>query len=395
MSLIALILLATMPLLPATPAGTQWYPHGYNKALRDAGHTGQLVMIALLPEWSEYSNRVADETFTDPRVAEGVADLIPVKFERDDAHLRQVAKLYNIENFPAIVFVDHRGRVEDLIEGFIPADPMLEQLARITQGIGTVSAHQAAVDSDGEDMQARWELLDMLRNVRDWRRAETVEHSIRHDDPDSQTLAGSRLERQELWNHVWASLESEDDEPDYSTLLAHYQTRSDANVRLDGWFELGNVCAGREDMSGARSAFMTAWNDVSEDRVANVGTSLVKFFMGEDQGKLNREEQAWALATAQAAVSSAHSICEAQGTGSKTDGDAYANDDEGDESKMSEDDQKYFLAERLSLLAKAQSRFAPKRQRKQLAVASAKQCVELLPEEEGFQELLDEMLALR
>lgn len=389
---LALTMLFPSPaLFPPPPGGTDWYADGYNRALRDARVSEQLVMVALLPEWSDYSNRVAEETFGDPRVAEACADLIAVKQSADDAALASLSRLFNIEDYPAIVFVDARGNVEDLIEGFIPADAMLEQLARITAGIGTVSAHQADVDRDPEDSLARWTLLDMLRNVRDEKRAAKLEAAIRADDPDAQTFAGARLAREALWEAAYAHLEHDGDAPDDSALVAHVESRADPAVRRDGWFEIGNARAGREDMAGAREAFHVAWLECDEAVAGRVGASLVHFLMSDEQGELSRDEREWALSMARTAVELAEVRCErAKDDALALDGDGADGAKDGDGGWSPEQQ----LAENLGLLARAQSMFAPERERKHLAVATAQRCVELAPEEEGYRHLLEEMLAL-
>ena len=389
MSLTALLL--TLLLAPAAPApadGPAWYAGSYNTALRDARVGDQLVLLALLPEWSDYSRQVDQETFADPRVVAATADLVCVRYTQDDAKLRQVSRLFNIENYPALVFVDGKGRVEDLVEGFIPAEPLLEQLARITAGVGTVGDHQARVDEAPDDLDRQHALLTMLRNVRDWSRAEQVAAAIRQADPEAQTPAGSRLAREALWQQVWAAAEHDGGTPDLAPVLEHVESRAEPRTRFEGWNEVANTLAGQGDAHGARHAFHTAWTAMDGEPSGSWAASVASWMLNDESAELSHDERAFTLALAEFAVSATEQTCEA-GEACK-DGACIA---EG--CGLSEEQHDSYAAERLALLASAQLTCAPHDQAATLAAATLERCVALAPESHEYRAMLDELVARR
>jgi hypothetical protein len=389
-ALILTLLFAAAPVAPSPtpPSEVDWYEHGYNKALRDARVGDQLVLVALVPEWSDYSRQVAEETFTDPRVAEAMGDLVCLKYEVDDAHLRQVSKIYNVENFPAIVFANSKGKIEDLIQGYIPPEPMLEQLERITAGVGTVGDHQREVDQNPDDLEKQFALMGMLQNVLDWRRAEKVERAIRNADPEAQTTAGARLVMGDIWQEVYASMESDDAALDVEPAVEFLESRREPRVRFQGWQDVGNKLAGHGDLKGARGAYMAAYENADDDLSGDWAADVARWFLSDEQPDLDADERVFTLELAERSVNSVVAYCEAHADGKSAEGD-------GDGYELSEADQDSWLADRLGLLAKAQLHCAPDREAVTLAVATARRCVELQPESEDYQAMLDELVAMR
>jgi hypothetical protein len=391
-ALIMTLLFAAAPVAPSPtpPSEVDWYEHGYNKALRDARVGDQLVLVALVPEWSDYSRQVAEETFTDPRVAAAMGDLVCLKYEVDDAHLRQVSKIYNVENFPAIVFANSKGKIEDLIQGYIPPEPMLEQLERITAGVGTVGDHQSQVDENPDDLEKQFALMGMLQNVLDWRRAEKVERAIRNADPEAQTTAGARLVMGDIWQEVYAGMESDDTPLDVEPAVDFLESRREPRVRFQGWQDVGNKLAGHGDMKGARGAYMAAYENAADDLSGDWAADVARWFLSDEQPDLDADERVFTLELAEMSVNSVEAYCEAHADGKPAKGDG-----DGDGYELSEADQDSWLADRLGLLAKAQLHCAPDREAMKLAKATLQRCVELQPESEDYQAMLDELVAMR
>lgn len=272
-----------------------WYENGFNRALRDARVGEQLVLVALLPDWSDYARQVHEDRFADPRVVSSTGDLLCLKYTKDDANLRQVAELYNVENFPSLLFVDSKGRIEDLIEGYIPADALLEQLARISAGEGTVSDHQAQVDEAPEDLERQWALMDVLRNVRDWRRADKVKAQIQSADPEGQTPAGSRLVRQGIGSEIFAAVKSDGQALELEPVLVHVSSRTEPRMRFEGWNDVANTLAGQGDIGGARDAFRTAFVDADRATAGNWAMSVAGWMLHDEEHELMAADRAFVL----------------------------------------------------------------------------------------------------
>ncbi len=320
------------PALPAalTPApaaeegGVKWFEGTYNGALATAREQETLVLIAFVPDWSEYSRRMLDEVYADSDVGELLGEMVCVKYEGDDLHSRQVSKIYNIETYPSIVFARADGQVEDVIFGFIPIDPLFGEVERIRGGENTVSMFEQVVAEDPDDLERRYALYEKLNNVLAYGRAAEQLDAIRTADPEGETVVGSRLKTQEIWDTIQAA--SDDPERwDLAPLFTHLESLELDAARFEGWAGLGNFHASYGRMAASRDAFAKAWAHVPDDQVMGWGFNVANWIMENDEGDLSLEHQGFVIELSEKAAARAIALGEPDDEGNPAEtGDDYA-----------------------------------------------------------------------
>jgi len=357
----------------AGEAGVAWFEDGFNMAVREAAKRDTLVLIALAPDWSGYSNKLIDETFADERVAAAVGDIVCLKFRVEDSNFQQVRKMFNVEDFPAIVFANGKGRIEDLISGFIPPEPLLEQLERVKRGEGTVGWHRNKVAEAPDDLEQQYNLYSMLLNVSSHREADKVLAGIRTADPKGETRTGARLIFDDVWDEV---KERGGDDPadwDLTPVHEHLSKVKLPAARVDGWNRVGNFHASAGHMGASFDAFMNSWNDISEDGALDFGSSVAWFIMENDEGKLEQRHKDFALhladRVATLATKARDEYVAEHGTPTSEDG--------GDYDK--------WLAGKLDLLVWCQFNYGTSAEATEKALAACRRCIELDPENEEYQ----------
>jgi hypothetical protein len=371
---------APAPPADAAPEQVAWYSGNYNAAVSDARKQGKLLLLAFVPEWSDYSRKLVDETFLDGTVAKELNDLICLMYTEEDNVSRQIIKLYNVEQFPTIVVAEADGKIEDLITGFIPAQPLVGEMRRIKSGNDTVSARRALAEATPTDLNLRWSLADKLKNVNDERRARKVMQSIRAEDPEGRTLAGARVAAQDVWDAIESAAPGGPDTWDIAPMLAHIESLSIDLAAFDGWNAVARFHAGLSRMPEARAAFMRAWTRIPPDQVLNWGNDMGNFFL-EAEDVLTDAEKAFAVEVAERAAVRAVALGdpEAENYGVAFNGTNY----------------NAYLAERLDTVTRCLIEFDPTPAGLDKAQATAERCIELDPDNEEYPGRLEMIKARR
>lgn len=358
--------------------GVTWFEGSYNKALREARSDDRLVFIAFVPPTSDYSTKVLEETLPDAAVGAELADLVCLRFDdEDDARFQQVRRTYNVESYPTFIITNGRGDIEDRIEGFIPVEPMIEQMRRIKRAEGTVSWHRALVDEEPDNLEHQYSLAQMLEGVKDFKTAGKTYDAIRRADPEGRTSTGMRLILNEAWEQV--AHEGGDDRNawDLHPVMERLAGASD-EAAFEGWTGIGNFYAGIDGKLGdSIDAFMVAWQHVPDDSARGWGKGVASFIVENGGDELSPEHQQFALALATRAVE------EAQHTR-----DEYVAENGTTES---EDGGNYdtWLAGHIDVLVWCQMSFG----QHDAAIASCRRTLELDPENAEFQGRLEMLLA--
>ncbi len=364
---------AALVAAPGSPAagdhpGIDWYADGYNRALRAARDGGRLVFIAFVPAWSDYSNKVVDETFADAAVARELEGMVCLQYRDDDVRATQVMKLFNVTTFPTLIVVGSDGRIEDAIFGYIPPAPLVFELQRIKSGNDTVSARQALADASPGDLALRHSLAVKLGDCGDTRRAQRALDSIRRDDPDGATLTGARVKLQDVLQAIAAEQGGTGNIAnwDLTAFEAALGGIELPQARYEGWGQAGDLYFGAGRPEQALAAYRTQWAHVPESGLLASGLELVRR-MTENAAAASAGQNAFVLEVAEEVVARAESL----------EGDAAALA----AADVTEADYPSWLAEHLDALAFAYDAVG----RTDEAIALAGRCLALDPENEEYQ----------
>jgi hypothetical protein len=407
--LLALLALSA-PMATAGDATIEWFGDGYNKAVKAASADDAMMLIAFAPDWSDYSNKLIAETFTSPDVVEALSDVVCLKYTSEGGRMTSLVKRYNIEQFPAIVVAMSNGDIDELITGFIPAEPLLEQLYRIHSEDNTVRSHRKAVEKSPENLEIQYQLAQKLASCNDWRNHDKTIRAIRKADPEGETMGGAKVVVDELMHQIEWPADDSGMEVDLTGVLASIESNASGSVRFEGFSRIANTQANMGHMSGSRHSFMQAFRTVPADLKADWAHDVANFIVNYDEGALSSSEKAFAVKLAYAAVRGAEqtfeelcAVSEAQceedceceeECGDMSEGGKLVDGDGGDggdsDYYASPDDRQAdlnrWLASRMSLLHQIQYRYGngSERERATLAMGTVQRCMELDPENEDY-----------
>jgi hypothetical protein len=364
------------------PTAVQWYEGGYNKALREARKSDSLVFLAFVPDTSNYSKKVVAETFPDEAVAAELSDLVCLIFDNEqDSRFESVRRLFNVETYPTFVIANAKGKIEDRIEGFIPAEPMVEQMQRIKAADGTVGWHRKQVEEEPDDLSHVYSLAQMLDGVRDYKEAKRSYNQIRRVDPKGETAVGARLILNDVWEMVRESGGEDKAQWDLEPVYTHLAEVPSEEAAFQGWTEVGNFYAGQDGRMGdSADAFMHAWEHASEeDSARDWARDVAAFLANQEHGALEDRHGEFAIQLASASVERAQIVC-----------DEYVAENG---STKSEDGGDYnaWVASHVAVLVQCQQAFGSEVD----AALAARRCVELDPENEEYGERFEHLLASR
>ena len=159
--LLALSSTPTAALLAQEPqAGVQWFQGPFFSARGKARAEKKLLAVAFVAQWSDWSKKLEKDTFGDPGVVAALEGLVCYRAEATSREGQRVADKFPVRTYPTVFFVGSDGRPEELIEGYIPPQSFIPELARIRAGQGTRSAYERKVAQDPRDIAARLQLAD-------------------------------------------------------------------------------------------------------------------------------------------------------------------------------------------------------------------------------------------
>ena len=99
----------------------------FTEGLKEASATNKKVLVDVYTDWCGWCKKLDRDVYSDTRVAAALKDVIPVKVNAEKGG-EDVARRYNVEGFPTILFVNASGEVVKRIDGYVDADDMLRTI---------------------------------------------------------------------------------------------------------------------------------------------------------------------------------------------------------------------------------------------------------------------------
>jgi thiol-disulfide isomerase/thioredoxin len=102
-------------------------------ATADAKTSHKLIMADFYTDWCGWCKKLDNETYTDNKVVSLVSDqFVPVKINAEKEGIA-VAKKYEVNGYPNILFISEDGTVESRIDGFMVAKDFADKLTTVAQ----------------------------------------------------------------------------------------------------------------------------------------------------------------------------------------------------------------------------------------------------------------------
>jgi len=124
-----LTLLAVLTVCVSARAAVEWQ-RNYKAALQKAKSENKLVMLDIYAEWCGPCKMLDKNTFSNKDVEARLSnEFIAVKIDLDKSpEAMELAKKFDVNAIPHIVFLDADGKKLSDIVGYIPPDEFLKEL---------------------------------------------------------------------------------------------------------------------------------------------------------------------------------------------------------------------------------------------------------------------------
>jgi thiol:disulfide interchange protein len=126
--------------LPASAAARPVAFHDFASGAAAAGQSGKPVLATFVTSWCPYCSKMAKQTWRDPRVAERLSAVVPVRVDAEDPATAgpELAARYGIEGYPVQLLLDPGGTVLARADGYQTPSQLLgwldQALARYRGG---------------------------------------------------------------------------------------------------------------------------------------------------------------------------------------------------------------------------------------------------------------------
>ncbi|HEY3414206.1 MAG TPA: thioredoxin family protein [Armatimonadota bacterium] len=113
--------------VPGAPGSSA--PASTSPTLGDKSSTGKVVMLDFYTDWCGYCTKMDQEVYPQANVKKAMEsfEFRKINAEQGDDN-KALARKYNIEGFPTIVFVDSKGTEVHRIVGYEPAPQFASEL---------------------------------------------------------------------------------------------------------------------------------------------------------------------------------------------------------------------------------------------------------------------------
>jgi thiol:disulfide interchange protein len=119
----------------APSGGIAFAKLSYDEALSKAYAEQKVVMVDLYTDWCGWCKKMDRETFMDARVARATRGMVAIRVNAEKGG-EEVARKFQVDGFPVVLFLDGKGREVHRIRGFVDADELL----KVVEGLPRVPA---------------------------------------------------------------------------------------------------------------------------------------------------------------------------------------------------------------------------------------------------------------
>jgi len=288
-----------------------WFEGSYEELLDEAARTGRVVYLDFYSRTNAYSKKLEKGTYVDPRVVSEMGDLLCFSIDADGKESKPLRKRFQVQNAPALVFLDPDGNLRDQISGYFPSDVFLMEVRRIKANKGTFSTLRARIHAAADDLDARWELACKLRTIGDLVGYEEQVAEIRERDRSGTSMASRRMRLSALYTAASSKLELD-------PLYQFVEAEKEPALQFEGWWSIWTL-----EGQAARSAntpevrrraelryFAAAralWPLVPEEQHGRLGNNIA-WSVYENRDAATRSDLEFALGVAQKAVEAAPDV---------------------------------------------------------------------------------------
>lgn len=148
----------------AAPGEKIPWTSNYEDAVKQAKSSGKLMLVDLYTDWCQWCKVLDEKTYPDPTVVERVKDFVPVRINAEKEGLA-VARKYQVQSYPMILFIDGDGSVAGLINSYVTPPEMLDKIGEIQKGDKEFRDLRATAEKNPNDFDtyARFATIAAMR----------------------------------------------------------------------------------------------------------------------------------------------------------------------------------------------------------------------------------------
>jgi thioredoxin-related protein len=151
-----------------------------DKGLAEAKSAGKVAMIDIFTDWCYWCKELDSKTYKDKRVIALSKSFVNIKVNPEkDAKVASFIKNYNINGYPAILFVEHTGALVLKVAGFLAADPFLKKMEEVPKIQSKIKLYKDELSAGNNTHGVA--LLNMLIETQRFGEAIPVFDKIRSD----------------------------------------------------------------------------------------------------------------------------------------------------------------------------------------------------------------------
>ncbi|MFM1873741.1 MAG: hypothetical protein RL398_3163 [Planctomycetota bacterium] len=168
-----------------------WWQKSLDEAIAAAKDTKTgMVLLYCWRKDDGYCSSMFGGTLSDAGVQAQIADMVCMGAE-DAGATKAVLEKYSIQKVPTVLFLDHEGKVVDVLVGYLPVQEFLTEVKRIKAGEKTIGALRDAFAKAPTDLALGLELLYKQRRSGDLMNAKATLEAIVKADPQGKSEAAA------------------------------------------------------------------------------------------------------------------------------------------------------------------------------------------------------------
>lgn len=136
-----------------------WFHGSLEEALAQAKKENKLVFADVGAYWCPPCHRLDEEVFVVDAVGEFIgAGYIAIHVDAEKGEGPEIVSQYNVQAYPTMLVLEPTGIEKGRIVDFVAADALKVALERIARGDNVLADRVAAVESNPDDVEARYRL---------------------------------------------------------------------------------------------------------------------------------------------------------------------------------------------------------------------------------------------
>jgi hypothetical protein len=243
---------------PAAPEKVAWSAKDLTAVLKDAKADSKLVMVFFRQDGDPDSDLVSKEVFTNDDVAAALKDVLCVKV--DVKKQAAIATQYGVTYTPIFAWFNSDGTPRDRYGMFKEVRFFVAAIVRVKADAGTINELRKKVETDGNDLESRYELYRRLKEFGDIQGSSEQKAAILKIDTAGTSRGSHHFAYDRITSDIERYWSANGKLPDakIAELQTFVEMENVPEIIWDGWMRLANTYAYYANQAAATGKFADA-----------------------------------------------------------------------------------------------------------------------------------------